>query len=383
MRSGVNCTRAKRSPVTAANERAIKVLARPGLSSISTCPSASSPSRTSSRASRLPMTARSTSSRMRAARSLTFTATPGGRARLRARPVRSRRRGRPPAPDGRSARAPTAAGRGGRGRRRGAARAGPALPRRSPPAAAAAACAPQGRFRRPARRSAQFASAGWARSGRRRPRWRRRLPSCGQPSRESGDGDHRRDRADGDEHGLERHFETLSDADMLVAAMSASGPRIAVAVIVLTTLIGIVALAGDEPLRRGGSPAPYSPTRADLREIGVITDDFPVPGALPPDVFPAEAWGISPPGPPSWLPWALVALALPWAGVRLAREPVTWRIGRPRLPRRAAADGPAEDDALVAQQALDAALAPLHEPADPRAAVIEAYARLEQVLAER
>ena len=170
---------------------------------------------------------------------------------------------------------------------------------------------------------------------------------------------------------------------MLAAAMIASGPRIAVAVIALTTLIGVVAFAGDEPLRREGSPAPYSPTRADLREIGVITDDFPVPGALPPEVFPAEAWGISPPGPPSWLPWALVALALLWAGVRLARDPVTWRIGRPRLRRRVAADEPAEDDALVARQALDAALAPLREPADPRAAVIEAYARMEQVLAER
>jgi len=170
---------------------------------------------------------------------------------------------------------------------------------------------------------------------------------------------------------------------MLVRAMSASGPRIAFAVIALTTLIGIVAFAGDEPLRRGGSPAPYSPTRADLREIGVITDDFPVPGALPPDVFPAEAWGISAPGPPSWLAWALVALVSLWAGVRLAREPVTWGIGRPRLSRRVAADEPPADDPLVARQALDAALAALHEPADPRAAVIEAYARMEQVLAER
>ena len=44
----MNCTRAKRRPVTAANERAISVLARPGLSSISTCPSASRPSSTSS-----------------------------------------------------------------------------------------------------------------------------------------------------------------------------------------------------------------------------------------------------------------------------------------------------------------------------------------------
>jgi len=37
----------------------------------------------------------------------------------------------------------------------------------------------------------------------------------------------------------------------------------------------------------------------------------------------------------------------------------------------------------VVQRALHAASAPLRDPADPRAAVIEAYARMEQVLAER
>jgi hypothetical protein len=41
------------------------------------------------------------------------------------------------------------------------------------------------------------------------------------------------------------------------------------------------------------------------------------------------------------------------------------------------------DDAEVAREVVDAALAPLREPADPRAAVIEAYARMENVLAER
>ena len=41
------------------------------------------------------------------------------------------------------------------------------------------------------------------------------------------------------------------------------------------------------------------------------------------------------------------------------------------------------DEAAVAREAVDAALAPLREPADPRAAVIEAYARMEHVLAER
>jgi Domain of unknown function (DUF4129) len=161
--------------------------------------------------------------------------------------------------------------------------------------------------------------------------------------------------------------------------------RIAAAVSVLTLLICVVVAAGDGPIERGGGePEPYVPTRADLLEVGVITDDFPVPGALPPEVFPADAWGISPPGPPAWLPWALVGLVLLWVGVRLAREPATWRIARPRRRLRAAPEAEApEDEALVARRAVDAALVPLREPADPRAAVIEAYARMEQVLAAR
>ena len=43
----------------------------------------------------------------------------------------------------------------------------------------------------------------------------------------------------------------------------------------------------------------------------------------------------------------------------------------------------AEADADVARRALDSALVPLREPADPRGAVIEAYARMEEVLASR
>ena len=69
-----------------------------------------------------------------------------------------------------------------------------------------------------------------------------------------------------------------------------------------------------------------------------------------------------------------------WIGVRLAREPATWRIQRPRTAPEAA---PREDDAHAARRAVDAALEPLREPADPRAAVIEAYARMEHVLAGR
>ena len=43
----------------------------------------------------------------------------------------------------------------------------------------------------------------------------------------------------------------------------------------------------------------------------------------------------------------------------------------------------AESDAEGARRMLDAALEPLLEPTDARAAVIEAYARMEQVLASR
>jgi Domain of unknown function (DUF4129) len=168
---------------------------------------------------------------------------------------------------------------------------------------------------------------------------------------------------------------------MLAVAMSASRTRTAAAVVVLTTLICVVAAVGDGPIEGGGgTPAPYVPSRGDLVEVGVITDDFPVPGALPPEVFPPEAWGIRPPGPPAWLPWALVTLVLLWLGVRLAREPPNWRIGRRRAEPEIARP---EEDELATRRAVKAALVPLHEPADPRAAVIEAYARMERVLAER
>ena len=162
--------------------------------------------------------------------------------------------------------------------------------------------------------------------------------------------------------------------------MSASRTRIAVAAIALTTLISVVVVAADEPIPRHGTEPAYTPTPADLREIGVITDDFPVPGALPPEIFPAEAWGVSRPGPPAWLPWALIAIASLWLAVRLARE--LPRAGPPRWRRRAMPDEPdvPRDDALAA---VGAALAPLREPTDPRTAVIEAYVRMERVLAER
>src|SRR5215212_1409232 len=61
IRSGVNWMRLKSSRATAANERAINVLARPGTSSISTWPSARTAIRTRASTSRLPTIARSTS----------------------------------------------------------------------------------------------------------------------------------------------------------------------------------------------------------------------------------------------------------------------------------------------------------------------------------
>src|SRR5947209_583020 len=61
-RSGVNCTRVKSSPSAAANDRAISVLPRPGRSSISTWPRASTVVRINVSAARFPTTTRSISS---------------------------------------------------------------------------------------------------------------------------------------------------------------------------------------------------------------------------------------------------------------------------------------------------------------------------------
>ena len=183
--------------------------------------------------------------------------------------------------------------------------------------------------------------------------------------------------------------------------MRVSHVRTAAAVIVLTALICVVAVAGDGPIRE--SPEPYVPTRSELIEIGVITSDYPIPGQLPPEVYPPEAFGLGPPGPPAWLWWLLGAIgaaAVVWVAVRIVRElmRIRWRVPRlgswrwrwRRRARTAPGDSPTiepvpvvHDEAAVAREAVDAALAPLREPADPRAAVIEAYARMEHVLAER
>jgi hypothetical protein len=185
--------------------------------------------------------------------------------------------------------------------------------------------------------------------------------------------------------------------------MRALGSQTVAAVIALTALVCVVVIAGNGPLRT--PPEPYTPSRGELAdEIGAVTADFPVPGALPPEVFPPEVWAADPPGLPVWLLWALGTVGVAIAvvlGLRLVRGPMDWhwwrfigwrwwRLGRRRRRAKQAVSSNTEpaqpgrvDETQVPRHAVAAALVPLREPADPRAAVIEAYARMEQVLSDR
>jgi Domain of unknown function (DUF4129) len=164
---------------------------------------------------------------------------------------------------------------------------------------------------------------------------------------------------------------------------------VAVAV-VFTMLVCVVAISGREPLRgpvHESTEARQAPERA-------ADGAPPRSGPLPPEVFvlyDEEGFTL-----PAWLPLMLVgvvAMGILVAGVLHARGLRLWRFrwsGRRRARRRrpgAAATEPSivgtGDDAEVARRAVEAALEPLRDPADPRAAVIAAYARMEQVLAER
>jgi Domain of unknown function (DUF4129) len=176
--------------------------------------------------------------------------------------------------------------------------------------------------------------------------------------------------------------------------MQAVRIRTGAVAIALTMLVCVVAIAGREPLR--GTPGERTETRNQPANVVVAPPpEFPVPGALPPEVFVIEP--DEEPGPPAWLLWTIAASALAGvlaALVMLARElrgRGGWRRRRRRGDRPTApetrvvqpSNGSTEDDAEVARRAVDAAVQPLRRPADPRAAVIEAYARMEQVLAER
>jgi hypothetical protein len=185
--------------------------------------------------------------------------------------------------------------------------------------------------------------------------------------------------------------------------MQANGIRTLAVVLALTTLVGAAAIAGNEPVRHY-PPEPPQPSHSELVEIGVITSGFPVPGALPPEVYPPDCCGLDSEPDLTWLLVVMTAaglaglLALAFAVVP---QLLRWRPRWPRLRwrgrwRRSSGEPPAAEptadepspadagaDAEVTRQALESALVPLHEPADPRGAVIEAYARMEEVLASR
>jgi Domain of unknown function (DUF4129) len=184
--------------------------------------------------------------------------------------------------------------------------------------------------------------------------------------------------------------------------MKANGVRTAAVVTALTMLVGVAAIAGNEPVRRF-APEPPQPSRDELEHIGVITSDFPVPGALPPEVFPPDCCGLDTGPDLTWLLVVMTAVGLVGllaTALVLVPQLLRWRPRRPRLTWRRRRRGrrsepPAEEpgvveppaeaeaDAQVARQALEAALVSLREPSDPRGAVIEAYARMEDVLASR
>ena len=184
--------------------------------------------------------------------------------------------------------------------------------------------------------------------------------------------------------------------------MQANRVRVAAGITALTTLVAVAAIAGNEPMRRFDPVEPPA-TREELVEIGVITADFPVPGALPPEVYPRNGWGLDTGPDLTWLLVLMTAVGLVGllaAAFVLVPRLLRWRPNWPRLRwrvrRRRSAKAPereptvvepsppdAEPDAEVARRALDAALVPLRAPPDPRQAVIEAYARMEEVLASR
>ena len=167
------------------------------------------------------------------------------------------------------------------------------------------------------------------------------------------------------------------------------GSRTVAVVTALTMLVCVVAIAGSEPLRGTAGRPPATPPRPP-QPVVTPPPEFPVPGALPPEVFVVEPEDDS---LPAWLRGTIALTGVLAAAVLLVRERRRWggrrrgrRSLRPRAPQTTVAEpsnDDTEDDTELARRAVDAALARLGQPADPRAAVIEAYARMEGVLAER
>jgi uncharacterized protein DUF4129 len=180
--------------------------------------------------------------------------------------------------------------------------------------------------------------------------------------------------------------------DILARPMQAAGTRTVLAVIALTLLACVVAIGGSEPLRGTTSETAETAQRAP-NVVVAPPAEFPVPGALPPEVFVFEEDS----GAPGWLRWVIAVLlvaALVAVTVLLVRA---WpSMGGLRRRRRRPGDPEPDEgadeaagatsegeDADVVRRAVEAALDPLRDPTDPRSAVIAAYARMEAVLAER
>jgi hypothetical protein len=172
--------------------------------------------------------------------------------------------------------------------------------------------------------------------------------------------------------------------------MQTTGVRTAAALIVMTALLCAAAVASREPVR--------GPIGVETQRRSQESASTPAPSHALDDLAPAVVTYDSGrrSATPDWQWWALAALGLTGlvaAALLLVPELRRWaRARRERRAAFAAARGPTvgeatrtdePDEIEVVQRALDAASAPLRDPADPRSAVIEAYARMEQALAER
>jgi hypothetical protein len=172
--------------------------------------------------------------------------------------------------------------------------------------------------------------------------------------------------------------------------MQATGVRTAAALIVLTVLLCAAAVASREPVR--------APIRVETQRPSENPESTPASRRLLDDLAPVVVHYHSRKRSttPDWQWWALAALGVTglvaaavllvpelrrWASARRERRAASVATRGPRVEEATRTDEP--DEIEVVQHALDAASAPLRDPADPRAAVIEAYARMEQVLAER
>jgi hypothetical protein len=158
--------------------------------------------------------------------------------------------------------------------------------------------------------------------------------------------------------------------------------RTGAVVVALTILVCVIAVAGRQAPR--GSPS--EPTEGRDKPAGVAVTppaEFPVPGALPPEVFVIGSEEDS--GAPAWqlLTIAAITLAVGLAAVIMLVRGFRWGGGRSRASRSGRRTAPEKSEAQpsygdseAARRAVDAAVEPLHRAADARAAVIEAYARM-------